>query len=1182
MLPHTAKITFDPSKSLHFVHANVDGLRADHDIFDDRLSWALNYALASRVLIFAFSESHLKIDDKIEGSDLHPLYKYIPGNDRIKRRGGTGLLVHNYVDYTELNITLQPTVESTSIMFNMHSHTIIFSTVYLPQSSNTEIPRFLNLLDKILAMPSDLIIITGDFNCRHVSWGDIITNKRGRDLLEGLEARNLFVLHLPGPTRFGHAGQTDSCIDLVITNDPAHFSPVEITTKISDHCAVDCHYIFHRTAGATKKVFDFRRTYEKRGNFLRDHFKSVDWRTIYTTNSLDSLSGLFTSVIQNGWEKHGIFKFVNSLSRPWFTPLNKRYIVETRFWERQIKRCNASPSRSLYLDGKVFTLDDCYARFNEANQCRVQGVGAVESDSRAYIDRQLLSGNFKVMRKIFKSTHRSIPTLKTVDASGARSIEATSPAEKATVFRDSFVHMSQLPSNFPDRPADELNRISDSLNDILFFHRCDGSQIVRLHHPGPTVFDDALYDKVVTACDVADALVTGASRTDYLDFIDPNNNPISVFEVSIIRRSMKKGVGSVGLNNEHLRKLDSPNVDFGFQILANLSWAVAYPYLEWRTCFVRPLYKGKGLERFLKGSYRPISNSHTVGKWMESLIWVRLKHVAGSVIVPYQAGGMAKNGALHQLIRVCDTMQTLILETEPDGSGGDQYAYYIALALADCSKAFDTMDRRLIISKLHKGGVRGRLLEWLAGFFHERWIRVVIDGVASPPAETANGGPQGSVLTLFCWLIYVNDICANFPHDKDDLPDASLLMDDCATWVADGDPVQVIARLNERLREIYQWSIFNGMVFSFSKFNILSMGHNRIPTDLQEKLRFGPGSPPWVKGARFLGAELDPLLSFKSQIRSITKNVKKGMHYLSPFSHFARGSQPTVLNINFRTYIWPRFIFSEPLWIFRIKKPFRYSSDFEWGYKTVFENLERKYVDCGRRILGVAQRTANLAIIVRLGWLPLEYKLALNAIMWCLKTMRDDAGPTLGAFYSSIVNRPDMLSRTATIQPAIDFVSYLNNFSNVNLFDIPTKHVKLKLREAMFTELTQYWRNSNDCKPLHTIHNDWRPRELASRIFSRLTTSCYHNFACGHSKLRARQHHFGLCNSPLCRHGCDTPETAEHVLVHCPSFNKERKLISALCDSLGLQVSSRTFLTDLRLHQSVERLLKVYLDKANT
>ena len=151
----------------------------------------------------------------------------------------------------------------------------------------------------------------------------------------------------------------------------------------------------------------------------------------------------------------------------------------------------------------------------------------------------------------------------------------------------------------------------------------------------------------------------------------------------------------------------------------------------------------------------------------------------------------------------------------------------------------------------------------------------------------------------------------------------------------------------------------------------------------------------------------------------------------------------------------------------------------------------------------------------------------------------------------------------------------MNNFSDSNLFDIHTEHVKLKLRDAMFNELTQYWHNT-DCKPLHTIHSDWRPRELASRIYSRLTTSCYHNFACGHSNLRARQYHFGLCNSPLCRHGCNTPETAEHVLVHCPSFHKERKLISTLCNSLGLKVSSRTFLTDLRLHQSVERLLRAY------
>ena len=439
---------------------------------------------------------------------------------------------------------------------------------------------------------------------------------------------------------------------------------------------------------------------------------------------------------------------------------------------------------------------------------------------------------------------------------------------------------------------------------MLNFYSCDGAKLFRNDQVGSLSVTDSLYDSYTILCHRADLCVRDIDDNNYLSAIDPNMDPISLLEVAVVRHSMKKGVGSVGLNNDHLRKLNSNGVDFGFQFIANISWDLAYPYLDWRTSFVYPLHKGKHLDRALASSYRPISHSHTVGKWMESLVFARLKAVAESHIVPYQAGGMAQNGAIHQLIRVCETLQTLLSQTESDGAGDFQYANYVAVALADCSKAFDRMDRRLIIHKLHKEGVSGKLLEWIAGYFHERWIRVVVDAVVSPPASTHQGGPQGSVLTLFCWLIYVNDICSPFPTqpcsdpDQVSLPDASLLMDDCAAWASGDDPLTVIDTLNARLRDIYQWSLFNGMVFDFAKFNILSIGHNAIPTDLQKRLVFGPGSPPWVSSARFLGATLDPLLTFKQQIRDITKKVKAGMYYLNPFSHFARGSQPSVLKGN--------------------------------------------------------------------------------------------------------------------------------------------------------------------------------------------------------------------------------------------------------------------------------------------
>ena len=77
--------------------------------------------------------------------------------------------------------------------------------------------------------------------------------------------------------------------------------------------------------------------------------------------------------------------------------------------------------------------------------------------------------------------------------------------------------------------------------------------------------------------------------------------------------------------------------------------------------------------------------------------------------------------------------------------------------------------------------------------------------------------------------------------------------------------------------------------------------------------------------------------------------------------------------------------------------------------------------------------------MVRLGWLPLEYKYALNAIMWTLRIINSSAGPTLNAFYNSINTEPHILKLTATIQPAIDFLVYLTKHSDVDLLQVPLK-----------------------------------------------------------------------------------------------------------------------------------------------
>ena len=79
-------------------------------------------------------------------------------------------------------------------------------------------------------------------------------------------------------------------------------------------------------------------------------------------------------------------------------------------------------------------------------------------------------------------------------------------------------------------------------------------------------------------------------------------------------------------------------------------------------------------------------------------------------------------------------------------------------------------------------------------------------------------------------------------------------------------------------------------------------------------------------------------------------------------------------------------------------------------------------------------------------------------------------------------------------------------------------------------------------------------------------------------KTKGRQIKYHGCTFPQCRHGCNDIETAEHILVHCPFYNKERRLLITLCNSLGLEVSIGTFLTDKRLQTRVERLLARFLN----
>ena len=216
---------------------------------------------------------------------------------------------------------------------------------------------------------------------------------------------------------------------------------------------------------------------------------------------------------------------------------------------------------------------------------------------------------------------------------------------------------------------------------------------------------------------------------------------------------------------------------------------------------ITPIYKSGDTNG--PHNYRPISILSVFSKVLERLVYNQLDSFLEkyNIMYNYQFGFRKKHSTEQAILELTDKLKSAI----------DNRQLTCGLFL-DFSKAFDTVNHKILLEKLQKYGIRGVPLQWFTSYLTNRQQYVRIDNTDSEMLRMTCGVPQGSTLGPLLFLLYINDM----PNCSKKLS-FRIFADDTNVFYSGKSVSEIEIVMNEEIKKIHNYCATNKLSINFKK-----------------------------------------------------------------------------------------------------------------------------------------------------------------------------------------------------------------------------------------------------------------------------------------------------------------------------------------------------------------------------